>query len=192
MVVLVSLLESFSALAAVQIADRESAAMERNLRSDQEREFEEALAADQEVARLQESEEAQRAEEEAQRDLEEAIRLSKEAEEEAQVQRKRSRIAEEPEAGPGVAKVLFVMPAGGRVTRRFRHEDTVEVLRDFIGAQLYEEGVREEFQLETQYPKATLTEGEKTVKEAGLTPSAQVLVTLAREDPGSSDESDEE
>ena len=55
-----------------------------------------------------------------------------------------------------VAKVLFVLPAGGRVTRRFRHEDTVEVLRDYVTAQLYEQGVREPFELETQYPKAPL------------------------------------
>ena len=68
---------------------------------------------------------------------------------------------------------------------------TVQVLRDFVTAQLYEEGVREAFELETQYPKATLRDGEKTVKEAGLTPSAQVLVTLAREEESSSEDDEE-
>jgi len=211
-VVLNSLLESFSALAAVQIADREEREFERNLRNTQETEFEQALAADRDAARKREEEEAEAAEEESRLELEEAIRLSKEAEVEDQIRKKRSRIPEEPEAGPGTAKIAFVMPDGTRATRRFRHEDTVEVferpnllnnisdasllavgrtrllfddvfcvwqgLRDYVLGQLYDKGVKDEFTLKTSFPQATLTEFQKTVKEAGLAPSAQVIVSV--------------
>jgi len=195
-VVMVSLLESFSALAAVQLAEREAASAERDLRSAQEREFEEALAADRDRERQHSAQQEQEAEEQAQRELDEAIRLSKEAEREEQMRRKRQRIPPEPEAGPGVAKIMFVMPDGVRVTRRFQHEDTVEILYDYTAAALDESGVRgAEFKLRTTFPKAVLGDMQMSVKQAGLVPSAQVLVTLDKDDEDdeeSESEDDEE
>jgi len=57
--------------------------------------------------------------------------------------------------------------------------------------QLNDRGVKSDFQLKTTFPQATLPEQGKTVKEAGLTPSAQVMVSLDKGDEESSSEEED-
>jgi len=188
MLVLVDILENFAALTAAQIAENEERNAERNLRNDQEREFEEALAADMERERQATRERASSDAAQAQKDMEEAIKMSMEAENEERIRRKRARIGEEPAVGPGVAKILFSLPDGTRVTRRFEYTETVEALHDFVESHLHDVGTHDVFKLVTTFPQMELKDQKQTVKDAGLTPSAQVLVTMHTPDDGSSDE----
>ncbi|RYG43147.1 hypothetical protein EON68_00830, partial [archaeon] len=94
----------------------------------------EAAAARDAEARAQQAAEAAAAEEAAL--LDEAITLSKQLDEQSQVEAARSRLESHPEPVPGdgveSCVIRVVMPGGVRLQRRFASADSVSVLRDYI------------------------------------------------------------
>ena len=149
---------------------------EVRLREEQDREYQEALLADQirEIERREEEERRAREEEEQK----EAERLKGQKEQE-RMDRARQLTSEEPAAGPGVARIRFTLPNGKKVDRRFRSEETVEVLKAFLMVHFEEEGVEiKNIGLSTNFPRKTFGEEDNglTLEEAGLSPQAVVMV----------------
>eukprot|EP00985_Skeletonema_marinoi_P029802 scaffold29135_cov81-Skeletonema_marinoi.AAC.1 len=147
------------------------------LREEQNREYQEALLADQmrEMERNERNERERREREEE----EERVRLVL-VKEQSRLEDAR-RILElsggEPDVGTkvGVARMRFTLPNGKKVDRRFHSSDTVEVLRAFLTLHLEETGVEiKNFGLSTSFPKKTFGEEDNTLtlEEAGLAPQA--------------------
>ena len=165
-------------LLAEALAARLAREEEVRLREEQDREYQEALLADQirEIERREAEERVQR-EEEEKRELE---RMALEKEEE-RIGRARELMNEcvEPAGGPGTARIRFTLPNGKKVDRRFRSEETIEVLRAFLMVHFDEEGVEiKNIGISTNYPRKTFEEGDNglSLEEAGLSPQAVVMV----------------
>ena len=131
---------------------------ETRLRSEQDRDYEEALEAD----RKRESEARERAE------TLEAIQLAEEAERadaerkerEAQASlaselaRKRDRLAVEPATGADSARLRIQLPNGAKVDRRFHKTDTVQLVKDFVDLHIHDNDLDiHSFALATHYPR---------------------------------------
>mmetsp|Transcript_6328 Transcript_6328/g.13733 ORF Transcript_6328/g.13733 Transcript_6328/m.13733 type:complete len:577 (+) Transcript_6328:62-1792(+) len=152
---------------------------EIRLRQEQDREYQEALLADQlrEIARREEEESARREEEER-----EERERRKVEEEESKLAKARSLLefAGEPPAGGTVARVRFTLPNGKKVDRRFHPGNNLKAVYAFLTVYFHEEGVElKNFGLSTNFPKRSFSleeEGEKTLEEVGLCPQAVVMV----------------
>merc|ERR1712166_1097442 len=142
------------------------------LRMQQQQEFEQALLADQ-------SREAEAAQ------IEEAIALSHQVAKEAGMNHSAANLPTEPAADEvaGVATVVFSLAKGGNISRRFRPDETLQTLHDF----LFAEHAIEECLLVAM--GLQLTDKTVTVLEAELAPKTRVMVQFESE---SSDEEDEE
>jgi FAS-associated factor 2 len=101
------------------------------LRSEQDREYQEALENDRRLRAQREAQEAEqrRAEEEARQreELEAALRLSEEVASASRLDRARRILPPEPSASSATANIRFQLPNGKRAARNFHKEDTVEV-----------------------------------------------------------------
>ena len=151
---------------------------EIRLREEQDREYQEALLADQirEIERREEQERLQKEEEERV----ELERLAVEVERN-RIEKARELVAkcEEPSAGAGTARIRFTLPNGKKVDRRFKSEDTIEVLRAFLITHFDETEVEmKNFGISTNFPRKTFHEDDNglTLDQAGLTPQAVVMV----------------
>ncbi len=85
----------------------------------------------------------------------------------------------EPAAGAGVARIRFTLPNGKKVDRRFRSNETIEVLRAFLIVNFDEQGMGIKiFGISTNFPKRSFGEHQDglTLEEAGLSPQAVVMV----------------
>uniref|UniRef100_A0A6U3S7I6 UBX domain-containing protein n=1 Tax=Ditylum brightwellii TaxID=49249 RepID=A0A6U3S7I6_9STRA len=149
---------------------------EARLREEQDREFQEALLADQqrEIARREEEERIRL----------EQLRIEEEtrnAEEEAALKltTARSMVRDEPPKGGSepTARVRLTLPNGKRIDRRFYASDTVDVIRAFLIVRFHEQEIPiENFSLSTNFPKKTFDDGSLTLKEAGLCPQAVMMI----------------
>ena len=152
---------------------------EIRLREEQDREYQEALMADQirETQRREAEEEARRREEEKIEEERQRVEKEKKWLEDAKALMKESK---EPAAGSnGVARLRFTLPNGKKVDRRFRCHDKLEVVRAFLIVYFHEQSVDlKNFGLSMNFPKRTFREGDwsLTLMEAGLTPQAVVMV----------------
>lgn len=146
--------------------------MERSLREQQDQAYEESLRKD----RL-------KAEQEEQKRLEEERRLELERQKEEALKERRavciSRLKPEPEVGAeNVIRIVFRMPSGKRVERRFHKDDNTKVddLYCFIGS-LEEMDDVGDFNLCFGYPKVSLDEKERLLKDVeGFGISAMLVV----------------
>ena len=145
------------------------------LREQQDREYRESAEEEmREAARIRQEEEAAaiRAEEERVAKLEqEAIALSLKLHHESIVEKKRIKLANgEPPQAADVATVRFQLPQSSqaaKLTRRFRKNDTVEDLCDFLSVHFADSGssvIR--FSLSTHFPKQELTDMSQTIESA--------------------------
>lgn len=141
------------------------------LREQQDREYQESLAADrrreqeareqaerEEKERLRKEEEERRAEEEARRAEEEKIR--QEQEYKAEIEVKRARIADGPKtrALPGAdyktAVIKFHLHNGTRLDHIFYAHDTLKTVRDFIDVEFFDREITiRNYELATNFPK---------------------------------------
>merc|ERR1712166_1289981 len=140
------------------------------LRMQQQQEFEQALLADQSREELV---------------AEEEIALSHQVAKEAGMNHSAANLPTEPAADEvaGVATVVFSLAKGGNISRRFRPDETLQTLHDF----LFAEHAIEECLLVAM--GLQLTDKTVTVLEAKLAPKTRVMVQFESE---SSDEEDEE
>lgn len=162
---------------------------QRELRWDQDREYEESLKADRAKADAtrraqEEAEEAERVqrqaeEEEAQRQAAEEARLA------SLLSSKAARLPPEPQGSdPDVVVVMVRMPDGSRLSRRFSKADPLQALFDFLdlqmaaaagasgcadapqGAAAYKPGT---YRLVTQFPRRVFTnDAQESLSEAGV------------------------
>lgn len=152
---------------------------EIRLREEQDREYQEALLADQ----IREIEQRER-EERERREEEERVELERLAGE-----KDRRRLVDamelmekcvEPAVGSkGMARLRFTLPNGKKVDRRFQSLDTMEVVKAFLIVHFNEQEVEmKNFGLSTNFPKKTFGEEDdnKTLEELGLAPQAVVMV----------------
>uniref|UniRef100_K3X5G1 UBX domain-containing protein n=1 Tax=Globisporangium ultimum (strain ATCC 200006 / CBS 805.95 / DAOM BR144) TaxID=431595 RepID=K3X5G1_GLOUD len=160
------------------------------LREQQDREYQESLAADrqrEEEARLQEQrliEEQLRAEQEA-REKEEEERRQAEAFQQT-MDAKRARLADAPPSRvppPGAdyktAVLKFHLHNGTRLERVFYAHDTLQTVRDFIDVQFFDREIKiTNYELATNFPKKTYGPDllDLTLQEVGLAPQALVFV----------------
>jgi hypothetical protein len=155
------------------------------LRMQQQQEFEQALLADQSREELVAAEENKAAQEAEAAQIEEAIALSHQVAKEAGMNHSAANLPTEPAADEvaGVATVVFSLAKGGNISRRFRPDETLQTLHDF----LFAEHAIEECLLVAM--GLQLTDKTVTVLEAKLAPKTRVMVQFESE---SSDEEDEE
>jgi len=166
------------------LAEEEARRLQREedarLREEQNREYQEALLADQ--MREIEQREAVERDRREQEEKEEAERL-KRAQEESRLEDSRTLLegAGEPPASQktGVARLRFTLPNGKKVDRRFHSTSTIEVIRAFLVVYFNEQGIEmKNFGLSTNYPKKTFSEDDSqlSLEESGLAPQSVIMV----------------
>lgn len=137
----------------------------RLLIQQQNREYAEALQADQARER-QEQEQAARAAEEVRRVEERELRR----------RRKKESLDDEPDKAPGICSVMLRLPDGTRVERRFSKEDVLEKVFDWAEVNSVDIEVA---CLVTTFPRKSYRYPEDaglSLEDAGLFPSAMLLL----------------
>jgi len=172
--------------------ERNQAVQDRLLREEQDREYQEGLRKD------REAEEQRKVEEEAQqRAREEEAQAQKQREQDAaEIEAKRRKLATdtipsiqqqvEASADPKT-KIQVKFPSGQRVNRTFLQTHTLKDLFDWVESCEYSETaglkVPNKFSLSTSFPTKQLSRSEtETLKDAGLCPNCQVLLTDLTDD----------
>ncbi|XP_050511069.1 FAS-associated factor 2 [Diabrotica virgifera virgifera] len=153
-------------------ADRLEASINRSLRFQQDEAFEESLRADQEKERRREQE--RRAKEEELRKVEEE-KLAEQARRESLAQEKINslqRVPPEPEAShPDAVHVVFKLPCGSRLERRFLKSHSLESVFYFV---FCHPNAPDSFEITTNFPKRVLDCRQEsqdiilTLEQAGL------------------------
>lgn len=167
------------AVAAVEAAIRREE--DRQIIASQNAEYEESLRQD-ELRRIEEAEKAEReqqaAREEAKRQEEEAAKAL-ELEEALKMRREKFALENSvPSAGEPQAMMRFRAPSGATIQRAFPDSATVSTLFEFAAVSEWD-GPKwgETFDLRTSFPVKNLKGMEsQTLREAGLCPSAMLLV----------------
>lgn len=152
---------------------------EIRLRQEQDREYQEALLAD------------QRREHEKRRASEEALaaQRAREEQEDRQQRQKEQTLAEARLSVPEppststprseVTHIRFTLPSGARIDRRFFTKDTLAMVRAFLVVYFSEQSITiESFSISTNYPKKTFAEDQDglSLLEAGLVPQAVLMI----------------
>jgi len=121
-----------------------------------------------------------RAKEEAAAQAEEHHAAMRQEEEDWQAMLAEARAAlnTEPKAGPGVIKIMFCLPDGTRLMRRFRVDDTVQMFYDYVLVSDCDCVGRAPFNLVTAYPRMLLDKVYQTAGAAGLESQTQLMVVL--------------
>ena len=158
---------------------------EINLRSEQDREYREAVEEAQRREREKEEEE-RRKEEEERLKLEELNRVVKEKENKLN---EAKRILElhgnEPDKSDKsikCAQIRLTLPSGKKIVRRFRAIETIDTVKSFLVLYFEEKdamgesGKIENFQLNCNFPRKALVNGSATLEEEGLCPQAVIMV----------------
>ncbi|KAJ3188256.1 FAS-associated factor 2 [Gaertneriomyces sp. JEL0708] len=174
-------------------ADRRERELARSIREQQDAAYQASLAADREKARRVREEQA-RAERE--RQIAERIAAERERKIERRKQRRREIIASmEPEpdqkssSGP-LASVLVRLPNGGRAVRRFKHDDPLQKVYDFVETQdltPFDDTI--DIVLVNTYPRKLLTDLRMSCKEAGLVPNGSLVVEEKLQEEGDTNSS---
>jgi FAS-associated factor 2 len=166
------------AAARAEVEERES---ERILREEQDRAYQDALAADREKELKKREEELlkQQEEERLLREQEELLRQEEQRrlDEERREQEKQKKLTEfppEPAKGePNTSTFVIRLTDGQKIQRRFRFEDKMSFVFEFVAAK---DPTTEKYSLVTHFPRKAYTDPNQTVKEAGLTPQALLFV----------------
>lgn len=151
---------------------------EVRLREEQDREYREALEADRRREQEKENERQKKEDEE---------RYQRESEE-RKAQERLERLEKARETlvmnGPepdidekGCARIRLMLPSGQRVERRFRGMDTIHVIRAFLLLYFEDNGIGiQNFQLNCNFPKKVLKDGDSTLEQEALCPQAVIMV----------------
>uniref|UniRef100_A0A0V0G8G6 Putative regulator of the ubiquitin pathway n=1 Tax=Triatoma dimidiata TaxID=72491 RepID=A0A0V0G8G6_TRIDM len=150
-------------------SERIARSLTQTIRREQDAAYMESLRADQEKERKRhEEQERKRRQEEFEQQRRHEEQLRKEAIRRAKIDLA-SQIPEEPPSNlPDTLSVVFKMPSGERIERRFFRTHTLKDIYNFI---FCHPSSPDSFEIATNFPKRTLqceTEGEKTLVEAGL------------------------
>ncbi|KAG3117800.1 hypothetical protein PI124_g10713 [Phytophthora idaei] len=160
------------------------------LREQQDREYQESLAADrrreQEAREQAEREEKERLQKEEEERREEEKKNRREEEHKAEIEAKRARIANGPKSRtppPGAdyktAVIKFHLHNGTRLDHVFYAHDTLKTVRDFIDVEFFDREITiRNYELATNFPKKVYGPEllNVTLTDAGLAPQALVFV----------------
>ncbi|KNC81942.1 hypothetical protein SARC_05756 [Sphaeroforma arctica JP610] len=149
----------------------------RNLLREQEQAFQESLRADQEKAEQKRTaEEKEREEEERkQREIDEEERVAQELEDLREKNFKA--LPAEPETGQTeTANIVFRLPLGGRLQRRFNLDDSVKHVYDFVAGHHLDHDIPDDFSLVCSFPRTEYTDHSLTLRAAKLTGSVALMV----------------
>jgi len=177
------------------VARTEQHSEDRMLRQDQDQEYEQALAMDRQRAEERKKEEEVRREaEREEREMEEAqqaiIKRSETEKFELESRRKKAaqKMVEEGTGEAYTARIAMRLPAGQRVDRKFRPEDTLEAVYAWADCLAYlpeNEAkalvVPMKFALKNSYPAKLLIEKDKTIQELQLS-GASILCQEIEDD----------
>lgn len=166
------------------LAEEEARRLQREedarLRDEQNREYQEALLADQ--TREVEQRKAEERERREQEEKEETERLNQEREKSI-LEDSKALLDEAGEPAPGqrtgVARLRFTLPNGKKVDRRFHSSNTIGIIRSFLVVYFNQENIKiKNFGLSTSFPRKSFGEGDNklTLEEAGLASQAVVMV----------------
>jgi len=175
------------------IARREQHAEDRQLREQQDLEYQQALEMDRQRAEEQrllerQQEEARRAEEEQRRKKEEELAKLQAAKDELENNRRQRAAAILPEDPASASRISLRLPAGQRVQRRFASTTTladIYVWAECLPFLPENEGkglqVPDRFMLKTSFPSKDLVEMSATIEELQLS-GTNILLTALEDD----------
>ncbi|TPX69269.1 hypothetical protein SpCBS45565_g02606 [Spizellomyces sp. 'palustris'] len=159
-------------------AERQAREQARTIREQQDEAYQASLRADQEKER--------RAREERERqEKEQAAAEKAEKDREARIEAKKKRkqhltdtLPAEPDASESeLSKLSIRLPSGERVVRRFRADDTMQNLYDFVETRdLLPLELDVDFVIVNTYPRKVYVNMEETLRNAGLVPNASLVV----------------
>mmetsp|Transcript_39451 Transcript_39451/g.63964 ORF Transcript_39451/g.63964 Transcript_39451/m.63964 type:complete len:453 (+) Transcript_39451:29-1387(+) len=155
---------------------------DRRIREEQDRAYQESLEADRQRERKAQ-EDAAREEQERLEAERESARQEADAEAKRQARAHKQLLLEskvEPDKGPGVIQILFRIPNGSRLSRRFRASDRLQEVFDFVDCQ--DLGI-DNIGLASNFPKRTFTansnDANLTLDSAGLQGQCMLFVQEA-------------
>ncbi|KAJ3310768.1 FAS-associated factor 2 [Boothiomyces sp. JEL0838] len=160
--------------------EREAA---RSIREQQDLAYQQSLKADREKAEKLKREQELAAQKEREEKLKEIeIELKRQKKREYKLELAQN-LPSEPEQKDNVANLSVRLPNGSRLTRRFDADSKIKQLHDFIESNdLDPIDLLSEFVIVNTYPRKEYTDLNITFKEAGLYPSAAVIVEEIFED----------
>jgi FAS-associated factor 2 len=96
---------------------------------------------------------------------------------------KRKKLGMEPAATESdVCKLVFRLPNGSRIERRFRNDDTLQLLYEFVETLTEMESIHS-FDLYSNFPRQSYADKKHlTMLEANLVPSAMIVVEEYNQD----------
>lgn len=145
---------------------------ERDLRREQDAEYQQALLQDQERERRRQEER----EEEQRRIQEEEEREQQQARAE-QERLDKAKALLNPEPTSGGTRVRFVLPSGRKLDRRFGNDETIGALKAFLILHFAEENPEvKNIALSSNFPKKTHSDDTKSLHESDLSPQAVLMV----------------
>ena len=168
------------------MAEDEQFKINRTLREDQDREYQEALRLDKEL-------EEQRIREEeilAEKEIKMGMKQERKTFRREENQKAKLEVFERLKSSEGVVDACTIvvrLPGGVRIERKFERSDKVAVMYDwvFCCGLLHEPAVavakkiyRDNFVLSTSFPSVKIEDKEKTFIEMGLVPNAVLAFTL--------------
>lgn len=191
---LTSCLEEMESHRTEIVARREQVVEDRHLRQDQDREYQEALEMDrkrEEKKRMEEEQqrEAQRIVEEGRRKEEELLARQESVRQDA-IERRRVQAATlEPESPDATARMSLRLPAGQRLQRKFRLDQTLADVYAWAECVAFlpeneDRGleVPPRFMLKTSFPSKDLVEREKSIGELQLAGTQLLLAEIEDDD----------
>jgi len=139
---------------------------DRRIRKEQEREFEKSLAIDREKENKRKEDERNKLEEERkiqfERNVRERRRLAR--------SQKYFNFPLEPPESEDIIHLQIRLPDGARLSRRFRKQEQISSLFDFVDGHMTSEELLDivEFKLVSHYPKRVHAEMSRTLQESGF------------------------
>ncbi|KAJ3412089.1 FAS-associated factor 2 [Chytridiales sp. JEL 0842] len=159
-------------------AEKQRQEQARIIREQQEQAYAASLRADQEKENRA-REEKERLEREKQEELrkKQAREEKIEARKNRKVELRNSMVAEPALEEEGITKLSIRLPSGERILRRFKETDKLELLYNFVESHdLSPLDLEADFVIVNTYPRKVLVDQSLTLKEAGLCPSASIVV----------------
>ncbi|KAJ8329867.1 hypothetical protein BDV3_004045 [Batrachochytrium dendrobatidis] len=172
------LIDRFDPLLAGARADRASHAAARSIRQQQDDAYQASLLADQEKARKAKEEEEQAKKALLEQEQQRIAGLTKlERRKQLKIELA-ANMPVEPDVGePNTTRLSIRLPSGERVIRRFKADDTIQILWNFIETHdLKPLDLETEFSIVCPFPRRVYRNMDMTMEQAGLVPSASVVV----------------
>eukprot|EP00040_Diaphanoeca_grandis_P014545 m.73866 g.73866 ORF g.73866 m.73866 type:complete len:465 (-) comp24600_c1_seq1:374-1768(-) len=176
---LAELMEQYQPAMIAEQQERSQRVFDRQIRQQQDQEYEASLQADRERELKKNQEQAEK-ESEEKNARETKLREEQEAEEKlknrgATLAQKRQSLPEVPKDGEPSVKLRFKFPNGQRLDRVFSPDHKLQCVYDFVDIHGEEHDISDDFSILTQYPMKKLEGMDSTLAEVGLKGGGQNL-----------------